>query len=85
MRNDRFRSALTYILVSLTLTLASCGGEGGGSPPGDTRVGQVSEAKGRTAVLMTLSITPSNHLVSMLAHSSTLAHGAISQTIPCRI
>jgi len=62
MRNDRFRSALTYILVSLTLTLASCGGEGGGSPPGDTRVGQVSEAKGRTAVLMTLSITPSNHL-----------------------
>jgi len=62
MRNDRFRTALIYILVSLTLTLASCGGEGGGSPLSDTRVGQVSEVNGGTAVLRSLSITPSNRL-----------------------
>lgn len=65
MRNNRFIRAPMYILVSLTLTLISCGGEGGGTPPRNTGVGQVrqvSGVSGRTAILRTISITPSNPL-----------------------
>jgi len=54
-----------YILVSLTLILTSCGGEGVGTPPqntGDGQVRQVSGVSGRTAVLRAISITPSNSL-----------------------
>ncbi len=63
MWNNRFVKALMYIVVSLTLT--SCGREGGGTPPPNTgvrQVGQVSAVNGRTAVLRTISITPSNPL-----------------------
>ena len=65
MRNYRFTKALMYILVSLTLTLASCGGEGGGTPLRNTGVGQarqVSGVNGRTPVLRVITITPSNPL-----------------------
>jgi trimeric autotransporter adhesin len=65
MRNKRFIQALTYTLASLTLTLTSCGGEGGGSPPHNAGPGQVEQFSGvigRTAVLRTISITPSNPL-----------------------
>ena len=54
-----------YILVSLMLTLTSCGGERGGTPPRNTGVGQtrqVSGVSGRTAVRGIISITPSNPL-----------------------
>jgi len=63
MWNNRFIKALMYIVVSLTLT--SCGEEGGGTPPpnaGVRQVGQVSAVSGRKAVLRTISITPSNSL-----------------------
>ncbi|HXY54707.1 MAG TPA: Ig-like domain-containing protein [Nitrospirota bacterium] len=65
MRDSRFIKALIYILASLTLTLTSCGGEGVGTPSRNTGVGQarqVSGADGRTVVLRTISITPSNPL-----------------------
>ena len=62
MRNCRFIRALMYILVSLTLTVISCGGEGGGSPSSNTGAAQVSEVNRRTAVLRTICITPSNLL-----------------------
>ena len=63
--NYRYIRALMYILVSLTLALTSCGGEGGSTPPRNTGVGQVrqvSGAGGRTAVLRAISIAPSNAL-----------------------
>jgi hypothetical protein len=63
MRNYRFIKALMYILVSLTLTLTSCGGEGGGAPPNynrASRAGGISGANRRTVVLKTISITPSD-------------------------
>jgi len=62
MRNYRFVRALMYILVSLTLTLTSCGGQGGSTPPHNTGVGQVGGVSGRTVVLRTISIMPSNPL-----------------------
>lgn len=65
MRNYRFIRALMYILVSLMLTLTSCVGEGGGTPPRNTGVGQVrqvSGVSGRTAVLRAISIAPNNPL-----------------------
>jgi hypothetical protein len=62
MRDLRYVKALMYILVSVTLTLTSCGGEGSGIPTSNTGVVQVSGASGRTAVLRTISITPSNPL-----------------------
>jgi hypothetical protein len=65
MRNNRFIKAIMYIMVSLMLTLASCGGEGGGSPPRTIGVGQVEQfsgVNGRTAVLRTIGITPINPL-----------------------
>src|SRR5512143_931582 len=49
---------LIYILVSLTLTVTSCGGEGRGIPTGNTGVRQVCGANERTAVLRNISITP---------------------------
>ncbi len=63
--NYRYKRALMYILASLTLTLISCGGEGGGTPPSSIGAGQarqVSDVSGRIAVLRTISITPSNPL-----------------------
>ena len=54
-----------YILVGLTLALTSCGGEGGGTPPRNTGVGQVEQfsgVSGRTAVLRAISVTPNNPL-----------------------
>lgn len=65
MWNYRFIRALMYILVSLTLTLSSCGGGSGGTPPRNTGVGQVRQVSGlngSTAVLRTISITPSDPL-----------------------
>jgi hypothetical protein len=65
MMNDRIIKVLMYILVSLTPTLSSCGGDGGGTLPRNTGVGQVEQVSGvsgRTAVLRTISITPSNPL-----------------------
>jgi hypothetical protein len=67
MTNRRFIRALLYGLVSLTLTLTSCGGERGGTPPRKTGVRQVEQYKysginGKTAVLRSISITPSNYL-----------------------
>jgi len=65
MRGYRFIRALMYILASLTLTLTSCGGEGGGTPPQYTGVGQVEQFNGvgrSTAVLRAISITPINPL-----------------------
>jgi hypothetical protein len=65
MKNRRFIRALLYGLVSLTRALASCGGEGGGTPPSNTgvrQVRQVSGVNGRTAVLRIISFTPSNPL-----------------------
>ena len=52
-----------YILVSLTLT--SCGREGGGTPPpgsGVEQFRQVGGVIGRTAVLRTIGIMPGNPL-----------------------
>jgi hypothetical protein len=51
-----------YIFVGLTLTLTACGGDGGGAPPQNTGIEQFSGVSGRTAVLRTISITPSNPL-----------------------
>jgi hypothetical protein len=65
MRNYRAIRALMYMLVSLTLTLTSCGGEGGGTPPNNTGVGQVKQVSGvsgRTPMLRSISITPINSL-----------------------
>ena len=65
MKNAGFIRASIYILVSVTLALTSCGGDRGGSPPRNTGVGQarqVSGVNGRTAVLRTISITPSDTL-----------------------
>ena len=65
MRNNRVIKALVYILVSLTLTLNSCGGESGGTAPRNTGVRQVeqfSKDNGRTATLRTINITPINPL-----------------------
>jgi len=52
-----------YILVSLTVT--SCGGEGGVTTPQHTGIGQVEQfsgVSGSTAVVRAISITPSNPL-----------------------
>jgi hypothetical protein len=65
MSNYRFIRALMYILVSLTLTLTSCGGESGGTPPQNTGVVQVKQFNGgseRTTVLRAIIITPNNPL-----------------------
>lgn len=65
MRNYSSIRALMYLLVSLALTLISCGEERGGTPPRNTGVGQVrqvSGVNGKPAVLRTISISPSNPL-----------------------
>jgi len=63
MINSGFIRAPMYLLVSLALTLTSCGRESGGMPPVNSGVGQVRQVggeHGRTAVLRNISITPSN-------------------------
>ncbi len=62
MRNYRFISATMYILVSLTLTLVSCGGGTPSDNGGASRAREISGVNGRTVVLRTISITPSNPL-----------------------
>jgi hypothetical protein len=64
MKNGIFIKLLLYGFISLTLTFTSCGGGsgGGGTPPSNTAGGQVSGVNGSTAVLRTISITPSNPL-----------------------
>jgi len=65
MKNSRFIRAPIYILLGLTITLISCGGEGGGIPSRNTGVGQVrqiSGQSGRAVVLRDINITPSNPL-----------------------
>lgn len=64
MKNNRFLMVL-LVVVTLTLALTSCGGEGGGIPPRNMGVGQVRQVSGesgRTAVLRSIIITPSTPL-----------------------
>jgi hypothetical protein len=63
MKNNRFIRGSMYGLVSLMLALPSCGGGGRSTSPNNTGVRQVSGVNGITAVLRTISITPSNPLV----------------------
>jgi hypothetical protein len=61
MQNARFIRALMYLLVGITLTLTSCGGERGSTPPHNTGAGQVrqvSGVNGGTVVIRTIRITP---------------------------
>ncbi len=58
MKNHRIIKGIMYILVSLTMN--SCGGEGRDIPIGNTGVKQVSGVNGRTSVLRSISITPSD-------------------------
>jgi hypothetical protein len=65
MKNYRFIRALMFILLTLMQTLASCGGERGGTPPRNTGIGQVRQVSGvneSIVVLRTISITPNNTL-----------------------
>jgi hypothetical protein len=62
MRNHRFIRVLMYSVVSLALTLTSCGGEGRNTPTRNTGVRQVDGVSERTVILRTISITPSNPL-----------------------
>ena len=61
MKNSVFIRALMHGLVSLTLAVTSCGG-GGVLPDnsGAGRAGGISGASGRTAVLRSISIIPSD-------------------------
>jgi hypothetical protein len=65
MKDCNFIGTLMCGFLGLTLTLASCGGGGGGVPPYNTGAGQiasVSGAGGRTAVLKSINITPNDPL-----------------------
>jgi hypothetical protein len=62
MKNYSSIRVLMYLLVSLALTLTSCGGESGGIPPHNRGVGQVRQVSEATAVLRGISISPNNPL-----------------------
>ncbi len=60
MKNHRFIKELMYIMVSLTLTLTSCGGESRDIPTGNTGITRISGVNERTDVLKNICITPSD-------------------------
>lgn len=66
MKNRSVIKILSCGLVSLTLALASCGGDGGGAPMGSSGVpstkGKSIVISRSTPVLMAINISPSNPL-----------------------